>query len=301
MSLNADIPAHITIVVLEIAGGKALADCLFTVQRFKTECIAVLKKPVPDITSNFAHVKCLIVDEPVPLRRLKGVYASSGEIVVLVEDTTIPGPLLLDGLARIFNDKNTLAASGPISIGNDLPERYQALACTEYGRYHANVIFTDNSSEFVPVERLPGNFICYRRDALMQVLARMPNGLIEGEVNQYLISAGATLMMDTQLASTYCGEDQWGALLATRFQHGRLYAGALVEEKNITGRFIQFLKSLVLPAVLATRAIGFLSRMNGIKRPIRVCIWIFLMEFCWSVGEVVGTLAGAPETMEHWR
>ena len=243
-----------------------------------------------------------VLDKPVPLRRKRGVALATGDVVVLIEDTTIPDDTLLEGLTIAFEEEACLAASGPITIGQNLSERYQALACTEYGRYHSTMLFGKDQQQRIFVDRLPGNFICYRRNTLNLLLEEHEEGLIEGIVNhQLLLSRGVNLVMEPKLAATYCGKDTWGARISTRFHHGWIYAGGVVEGKGIGVRIIQSLKSLLLPVVLSSRAIRSMSGMREINRPVYVALWICVLELFWSMGEFVGSLFGKPETMEHWR
>jgi len=41
--------------------------------------------------------------------------------------------------------------------------------------------------------------------------------------------------------------------------------------------------------------------MNEIRHPLKVSLWICLLETFWSAGEAVGSVSGAPKNMEHWR
>lgn len=290
-----------SIVVIEVAGGDVLADCLTALQQFEIDCVAVIRAQDAQLQARFDWVCFEVLDKPVPLRRKRGVALANGDVVVLIEDTTIPGADLLDGLAHAFTEDNTLAASGPVAIGQNLSERYQALACTEYGRYHSKMLFGQQSPAPVFVERLPGNFISYRREPLFSIIEQCDEGLIEGVVNQRLLASGALLAMEPKLANTYCGEDQWGGRLSTRFHHGWLYAGGVSEQKGFFGRIMQFFKSVLLPVVLSFRALRYMSRIPEIKHPLKVGLWICLLEIYWSAGEAVGSVSGTPKNMEHWR
>lgn len=290
-----------SIVVIELVGGKVLEACLSALQQFDIEIIAVLREASPQLQARFDRVRFEIRNEPVPLRRKSGVALARSDVVALIEDTTLPGDSFLSGLVSAFKDDNALAASGPVIIGKNLPSRYQALACTEYGRYHSSVLFDHPQQQAKAVERLPGNFICYRRKALASILDESNEGLIEGVINQRLLSAGGSLVMEPLLANTYRAEDPWGGRLATRFHHGWIYAGGQAENKSLFASAVQLLKSLLLPVVLSWRAIRYMTRINEIKHPLKVSLWICLLEIFWSAGEAVGSVSGAPKNMEHWR
>jgi len=301
MSPSASAKLSFTIVVIEVAGGEVLERCLKRLQQFDLACVVVLREKNSQLQTQFNTVLFDVLDKPVPLRRKRGVALATGDLVILIEDTTIPDATLLEGLTIAFEEDACLAASGPIAIDQNLPERYQALACTEYGRYHSTMLFGKDQQQCIFVDRLPGNFICYRRNVLNLLLEEHEEGLIEGIVNHQLLSRGANMVMVPKLAATYCGKDTWGARFNTRFHHGWIYAGGVTEGKGIGVRIIQSLKSLLLPLVLSLRTIRSMSGMREINRPVYVALWICVLELFWSMGEFVGSLFGKPETMEHWR
>lgn len=289
-----------TIIVIEIAGGEVLEACINAIQHFDLPCVAILREKNPRLEAEFSTVLFDVLQEPVPLRRKRGVDIAKGDVVVIIEDTTIPDDTLLEGLAIAFEEDECIAASGPVAIDRNLSERYQALACTEYGRFHSTKLFPDQRPQRIYVDRLPGNFICYRRNTLHSLLDEHDDGLVEGIINDQLLSQGKTMAMVAKLSTTYSGEDRSGARLGTRFHHGWIYAGGVAENKGVPGRMMQSLKSLLLPLVLSLRAIRFMSAMKEISHPVKVAIWICSLELFWSTGELVGSIVGKPDTMEHW-
>ena len=295
-------PMNVSIVVIEVAGGPALAVCLEFIQRFSVDNItAVLREDNPLLAARFSNVRFVYACESVPLRRKRGVELAGTEVVVLIEDTTLPDASLLEGLAEAFASECNVAASGPVRVAADLPARYQALACTEYGRYHESILYPAAEPKLKNVERFPGNFICYRLSALMEVLANHDEGLVEGVINHELRLKGAHLVVSPKLANTYAAKDSWGAQLATRMHHGWIYAGNEAAKKGFFQRVVQLAKSFLLPVVLSLRAIRFMTKMREIRSPIAVMCWIFLLESFWSAGEIVGSIVGPPASMEHWR
>ena len=299
MNLSTAPKLSFSFIVIEIAGGEAMVNCLQVLQSFELACIAVLREEQRHLQDRFDNVQFNYLAGAVPLRRQRGVELSDTDIVILIEDTTVPDASLLAGLELAFQDERCMAASGPVRVGSDLAEHYQALACTEYGRYHSSVLFPDGKNTLLEVDRLPGNFICYRRSALKELLDE--NGLVEGAVNEKLLSRGASLLMVPELSVSYCGEDSWGGRCRTRYQHGRIYAGSLVGQMSFSRRLVQVFKSLLLPLVLSLRALGYMSRMQEIRRPLKVALWIATLELYWSAGELMGSVLGRPGNMEHWR
>ena len=292
---------NITIAVIEVAGGQSMVACLEAVVALAVNCMVVLREPDPKLQQQFRNFSFHTLDLPVPLRRKRAVELCDSEVVVLLEDTTIPDSGFVGGVAQAFSRQDCVAASGAVSVGVGLGERYQALACTEYGRYHSSTLFDDGLAETITVDRLPGNSLCYRRDTIMPLLLNNDEGLIEGTINQHLMAEGGVLLILRRLSVTYSGKDSWGGRLQTRFHHGWIYSGEQAERKGLIGRAVQSVKSLLLPIVLSGRAIKYMAGMREINRPFTVACWICAMELCWSLGEFVGSVIGKPKNMEQWR
>jgi len=291
----------LTLVLIEVAGGAAIASCLDSLMAFGKPCIAILREDQPELRSAYPCVHFEALAAPVPQRRKLGVELAQTKYLALIEDTGRPGAALIRGIERAFELSGCAAASGPVAISAALNPRHQALACTEYGRYHASQLFPLPGQGPLVAARLPGNFLVYLREPLLKALADFEQGLVEGALNARLGSQGFALVMCPDMTLEYVGGDDWGARLTTRFQHGRLYAGAVAEHKGLVGRLLQGMKSVLLPAVLSLRAIKNMRSIPTIRKPLQVAAWICLFELYWSAGELQGSLLGKPRDMEAWR
>jgi|GEM_PF-1398983 len=300
---------NITVIVIAIAGGDSLRNCLQQIEKQSRQCLVVLGDSmgnVPSWKTEFPAVDFIETEKlPVPLRRQYGVDQASSEFVVLLEDTSIPEDGWLDAIVSAFEEPQVAAVGGPVSISPRLPARYQALACTEYGRFHPervsqSAIDIINSDTAYPVTRIPGNNLAYRRNDLMSVLNDSDHGLIEGEVNSILASRGKLVVLHPNMAVVYASIDAYGARLYTRMQHGRLFASGRVGGCNIKTRISWFIKSTLLPFVLVFR--GWRNMVTAIRPgswPL-VMSWIALMEVSWALGESLGYIAGAGSSLEAW-
>lgn len=300
---------EVSIIIVSLVGGDALVEILRSIQVVKGEQLVLLdetKNNIRALQQKFPAVQFVGRDElSVPMARKRGVELTSGEIVALLEDTSLPASSWYEAVANAFAEPNIVAIGGPVALSSKLGGSYLALGCGEYGRFHPDRFYLmaegkvmDNS--LLPVSRLPGNNLAYRREALIKVLRDKEHGLIEAEINEQLKVNGEKLYMLPAMLVTYSMMDVHGARLKTRFNHGRLFAGNRVAGLGWKTRVSWFMKSLLLPAVLSLR--GWSSMTHAVDRPAwpKVMLWIFLMETAWAMGEAVGYLRGVGSSLEAW-
>jgi hypothetical protein len=306
--------AGVSLVVVALAGGRALVEILEAVGSLPAEVVVLAdggSNRIAELSERFPAVIFINRDGlPVPLARRRGVEQASAAIVALLEDTSQPAAGWHAAIAEAFAEPGTAAAGGPVLLAPQLGVRYLALGCCEYGRFHpgrfdrlADVAAAGGcgGAGRLPVSSLPGNNLAYRREALLAVLGECGHGLVEGEINARLRERGHTLCMHPAMTVSYAIEDRHGALLSTRFNHGRLYAGSRVSGQGGAARLGWLLKSLLLPAVLTAR--GW-SHMTVAVRPAawpQVMLWILLMQSAWAFGEALGYMAGTGRSLEVWR
>jgi hypothetical protein len=246
---------------------------------------------------------------PVPLRRQQGVELAQGALVALLEDTTRPDAGWCEAVYAALADPSVAAASGPVRISTMLPSRDQALAWSEYGEFHAGrqqrliPRVSRNPISRAPVDRLrvAGNNMAFRRAQLLGVLTRGVGGLVEGRVCEMLRERGLALIYHPAMSVTYAAPNRHGAGLGTRLQHGRFYAATQAEGRGWPHRLVLVAKSTLLPVVLSART---LSSMVGAVQPAAmpaIGLWVCLLEGAWALGEAVGAIAGAGNSLEAWR
>ena len=302
-------PCDCSIVLVALAGGAALEACLHRMAPWHGRCHVMLGEDREDAATWQARFPAVRFADgrgtSVPVRRQRGVEAAHGQLVALLEDTSLPEPGWLKAMCDAFIDDNVAAAAGPVRIDPALGARYQALACTEYGRFHPErfprlALGAPNAGGTQAVSRLPGNNLAYRRAGLLEILKGSDHGLIEVEVNEILKARGLSLAFQPRMAVLYAAADSHGARLATRMRHGRLYASLRAAGRSYPVRLALFAGSLLLPAVLSARALAGMTRAVKPAAWPKTACWIFLMESAWAIGESVGYLAGAGRSMEAW-
>lgn len=300
-----------SIVVVALVGGDALKACLASVASWQAGCLVVLGENMEGVAIWGTRFPAVRFAEgtglSVPMRRQKGVQAVPGQLVALLEDTSLPDAGWLDAVCAAFSDPEVAAVAGPVRINPALGGRFRALACTEYGKFHPGSFSrlatgALRTAGMQPVSRLPGNNLAYRREQLDAVLNTSEHGLVEGEVNAVLVQRGFTLLLQPRMAVLYAAADRHGARLATRLQHGRLYAGSRAAGLRYPRRLAWSVATLlVLPWILCARSLASMTRAVEPAGWPATALWICAMEFAWSLGESVGYLAGAGRSMEEWR
>lgn len=303
-------PCDCSIILVALVGGEALEACLRRMAPWSGMCHVMLGEDMDNVATWRARFPDVRFTDgqgfPLPVRRQRGVETALGQIVALLEDTSLPEPGWLDAICDAFATDNVAAAGGPVRIDPALCGRYQALACTEYGRYHPDrfprlALGARDARGTQAVSRLPGNNLAYRRACVLEILKGSDRGLIEGEVNEILKARGMSLAFQPQMAVLYSAADSHSARLGTRMQHGRLYAGQRVAGKSYPTRLAWFAGSLLLPAVLSARSLADMTRAVKPAAWPTTAFWICLMESAWAIGESVGYLAGAGRSMKAWR
>jgi hypothetical protein len=222
--------------------------------------------------------------ETVPERRLRALREAGADVVLMIEDTTLPGPAWAEGLQRAFAQDDVAMAWGPVAVDPALPARFRALGRLEYGRFDGRR--TDPAT--------PGNAVAVRSAAVFGVLAP-GEGIIEHKLALALQNRGMKVVMEPLLGSVYARPDRLGARLGTRFDHGRIY-GSGCGGNRVTGA----LRAVAAMPVLCARAL----RAAATAAPAGVWLgelpWIVLMAAAWSAGELAGQVSGPRRTAGSW-
>lgn len=290
-------PIGATIAIVELVGGEALArraaELAELVQRHPIRGLIICRGD----GAGFAAVAGPNVTilpaggETVPRRRLTALQQSRDEVLCIVEDTLQISGEWVETVMAAFRDKSVSAAWGPIAVSPRLSARSRALGVLEYGRYLAPS----------PDAQLPGCGMAFRRAALDAAMSRSDEGIVEHVVAARIVAAGGAIRCRSAMTAVYEVEDAYGGRLATRFGHGRLYAGTAAGGKSVTGRIALALRCLLVPAVLTLRAVGATARARNLKLSPPFLFWTMAMSCAWGAGEVWGYLAGPGDSARSWR
>jgi hypothetical protein len=230
----------------------------------------------------------------VPQRRALGASRANGAVVAFVEDTVIPdagwGHAIL-----VLHRRHPEAASigGTTRIGPGVSPRGIALLLLDYGRF----LLPGALSE--AVSALPGNNLSFKCAALEVAGVIAGGSLREAELLSRLGKRGA-VRLESAMAVTCVAADPLGLRAASRFQHGRLYAGLRLPPGRKLERYGRALLAPLLPMVLASRGLRAFWRLQ-VPRPARVLRHVAWMSAAWSLGEAAGYLLGPGDAESLWK
>ena len=227
----------------------------------------------------------------IPAKRRSAVQLATTPLVALLEDTVVPDRGWADEVVSALGEESVVACGGPVRIADGLPASSKALALSEYGAYaDGNLVG--------PVTALPGCNFAFRREALLAAMAT-GNGLVDQIVFAGLLKGGGQLVWAPGMTVKFCHANDEGARLATRFQHGRIYASS-GDRRTLGQRATAAAKALLLPPVLTLRSLRYAARAKQVSMP--TLGWVILEHTAWAAGEFVGaTLGPSAKGLEQWQ
>src|SRR5262245_38935665 len=105
-----------SVIVIPLIGGDALATYLDRLSLIPGECIVVLRSDMggpPECGRRYPHVIFIhSADQTVPARRKLGVELATGDVVALIDDTSWPVEGWYAAARNTFTDMQTAAAGG---------------------------------------------------------------------------------------------------------------------------------------------------------------------------------------------
>ena len=289
-------PEKLTCVVIALLGGDAAARCAEVLAREIGGPVAIVDRSAPGGATVPGRRRAAFAQMD---RAQTGGPQICGPLVALVEDTTLVAPGWAAAVRAGLADPAVASVWGPVRIAETLAPRFRALGRLEYGRFQGAV----PGGAPLP-QSPPGNCMAFRRAALDAVLPQ-GDGFAEHQVAADLRAAGWTIVFAPGAASTYAMADRHGALLATRFGHGRLYAASLHGPGNrpgaVGGRLTGALKALLVPLVLTARAISHARAKTPARLWLAEAPHLVLMALAWGAGEFTGHLFGKGDSARTWR
>lgn len=303
-------PATLSVVVIPLIGGTALDRCLTSLAADRAERIAVL--PLEAKRALCKQARIMASDSSPPTKRpSRGGGRSASR-----RPAGISSPS--------SRTHRCLRPAGARQSAWPSPTRRWAVPAGRYSCPRRSVrafkrSAAANMDAFIPgasqawrpappgpgglttVQHLPGNNLAYRRAPLLEALSTSQRGLVEIEIDDRLRAQGAKLVLQPGMSVEYATCDAHGARLSTRFRHGRLYAGRLVAGRGWPQRAAAFTKSLLLPAILAGRALRSAASILPPAGAIKAAPWICAMEAAWAAGEAVGSLTGEGRSEDWWQ
>ncbi len=289
----------LTVVVVPLLGGVALAECVSELQRQGATIIIVSGLDRIERFDGVEIVTSPAGQEHIPGRRLCGLMAARTPFIAFIEDTCLPGPDWCAALRTAFADTELAAIGGPVEISSALAPRQRALGIAEYARFQALVLARQaggRTSQTIYVSSLAGANFAVRRSALAGVDAAPM--MIDNAMFPRILATGGIASVPAAYA-TYSGSDAHGARLSTRFHHGRIFGGGRSAGKSGTLRVLLALVALAVPALLFSRSCRDAPRWMW--RSPATLAWVMLMHTAWGLGESFGAASGrVGGSLEKW-
>jgi hypothetical protein len=285
-------PADLSVIIVSLVGGEALARCIERLPLTEVEVVVVLRDAASDPAlwaRRYPRLRFLPGGgASVPVRRKRGLDASSGAIVALVEDTSWPDRGWCGAIATAFADPSVAAAAGPVAIASFLSDRCRAFAWIEFGA------FAPGSRAKLPPERIPGNAMAFRRGELLPAMAG-EEGLYEDAVCRRLRDRGGTIARVAGMTVTYSACSDEGTGLADRVARGRL-RGAASPARNLTRRLGAIARAIGMAFSRTARDIRRASRSDPHSDSILFILWLVMLESAFAFGAAAGSIAAGRDT-----
>jgi glycosyltransferase involved in cell wall biosynthesis len=248
--------------------------------------------PLAPLQDRFPDLKWIVPPPSFNVARMRGtaIAHSRGEFVVLLEGDCIPEP---GWLVRLAGLEPQGAVGGPVEPGGFRQLHDWAAYFCEFAPFMAPLLRAP--------DRLPGTNVMYRRDLLPEATLLRSEGFYESFYHDTLWRSGG---LDGDSALIVRHERRWNAkqLLATRFHHGRGYAGLRTAGRSLAARFPFLMLALLLPPVLSYRVVAeVVRRRRLVGRLLASLGWIVVLSTSWSLGELVGYAAGPGDSLDRWR
>ncbi|MBI1321755.1 glycosyltransferase [bacterium] len=294
---------RLSIVIAAVNGAETLRSTLESIDRLpeRDRIEVVLVETAETDCAGFAReaagplrVVRGSTEEGIPRLRYRGVVASSGDFVAIIEDHVDVAPDWASVIFETMADASVSAVGGRVEAGRT-GWVDSGLFLADYARYVGPVPEGDHAD-------LPGNNIAYRREALLQHAHALAEGKWESWVNDALAASGHRLISTNRMVVSHCKGFTLGEFLNLRWHFGRSYAGMRLDHLSPVSRMIHFAGSAALPAILTLRATKTLASRHVPKITL-LKSWplIALVMSVGAAGECVGYLLGPGRSLERVR
>jgi hypothetical protein len=223
--------------------------------------------------------------------RARGVAATSGDIVAVIEDHVRPDPDWCSAIT-VAHRQGYAAIGGAVENGVDRVLHW-ATYFADLGRYHNPL--PEGDSAYATVVN-----VSYKRTALEDIRGVWKRRFSETAVHSALLASGGRMALDRKIVVRQIrGRVSFRESIREFYTWGRSYGSIRVKLSGPVKRFIYICLSPLIPVALLVRSGSDVLR----KRRLVGC-WLKSLLFsialvtAWSLGELVGYIAGeAPQRL----
>ena len=250
-----------------------------------SDCSAI--NPALTLQNRFPHVRFLYFErrQSVPVLRWTAFKYTQEKMVAAIEARCVPAAAWSRNLLlahQSFPDSPVIG--GVVLIEPKANPFEYALYFCEYGAFAPPV-------QTEPVQSLSGANLCYRRNALDAGSDLTSKGEWESLLHDRWLKEGRELIL-CPAAVTFYNSMSPGVAMRQRWHYGRGYAADRVRARNFVVRCCFAAIAVFLPVLLTCRITALAQRKQLFPAFFRAFFWICVLNCCWSLGELVGYLAG---------
>jgi hypothetical protein len=304
-----DVP-ELSIVVTIIDGGEPLRDFLRAVTSFDDppshEVILpydTSRPEVPAMAAEFPTVIFLDIGRIDPIhpitteaglhelydrRRARGLAASKGRIIAILEDRGHPRPDWARQIVRLHKETGCHVVGGGIECREPASLLNWAFYLTDFGRY--GLPFDSGPAEWVSDVN-----VSYSRQALEEMRPLWKERYHEPVLHDYLMKKGEKLWLSNEMI-IFHGRPPCtlSYLIPERFHWGRLFGHIRTMTMGETERWKLILMSPLIPPLLWLRH-GLTQRQKGRGlRYLKALPYTMILTTSWIAGEVWGYVTKKP-------
>lgn len=226
----------------------------------------------------------------VPEMRSRGAAIARGQAVAFLEDDCQVGAGWSEIVYRFAGSDHDIVSG---TIEPDLypqPKSWGIFFC-EYGRFMSPRPFKGT---------LPGNHIVFKHKVLMELLAELPDGMRDFQVNNLIFARGYNCLVDPELQVTNINDWHAFDILKVPYHHGRTFAAKRFSRFHWQRIFLGA-GTPVLPFVFVVRVMhDIFARRRFRKEAILAFPYMFLFSSAWAAGEFFGYFFGAGQSADQW-
>ena len=238
-------------------------------------------------------VRLITFDErqSVPALRSAGVAAATGRLVAVTEDHCVPQRDWVASLIEAQRRTGWAAVGGGVEIAPTDRAIDWAVYFCEYASLMSPV-------PAGPAPAVPGMNVAYDMEQLEPMRSVFTQGLWENVIHDRIKEAGHQIGLDPSVIVNHCKHFTIAMFLSERFHYSRAYAGNRVSGASSMTRATWAVKSLALPPLVLLRVLrAVITRRRHLGRLARCAHLVVMFSVVWSVGELVGYVAGPGDSL----
>jgi hypothetical protein len=214
--------------------------------------------------------------------RSRGMAATAGDLIALLEDHEVPDPRWAAEIAAAHAASRHAAIGG--AVENAIARPLNLAVCLSDFSHYLNPVPAGPSRTATDVN------VSYKRAPLEAIAPVWRSRFHERLVHAALIAAGHTLALSPSIVvhQRRTGLTA-GEALVERFVWGRSYAATRAEEWGTARRWFYAACAIALPGVLVVRVMRTAVARHRMSTAVVLSLpWLCLLSVAWSLGELTG-------------